>query len=88
MSNMKEEISQLSIKLKEEAKRLEINKRKLDAKDAELEDFRLKILSDNNKSSATINEFNEELEERDKKISDLRRQMRLLVHKQQAVAAI
>lgn len=78
----------MTTKLKEEAKRLDINKRKLDAKDAELEDFRVKILSDNNKSSATINEFNEEIEQRDKKISELRRQMRLLTHRQEAVPVV
>ena len=78
----------MTTKLKEEAKRLDINKRKLDAKDAELEDFRVKILSDNNKSSATINEFNEEIEQRDKKISGLRRQMRLLTHRQEAASVV
>lgn len=78
----------MTTKLKEEAKRLDINKRKLDAKDAELEDFRVKILSDNNKSSATINEFNEEIEQRDKKISGLRRQMRLLTHRQEAAPVV
>ena len=78
----------MTTKLKEEAKRLDINKRKLDAKDAELEDFRVKILSDNNKSSATINEFNEEIEQRDKKISGLRRQMRLLTHRQETAPVV
>lgn len=78
----------MTTKLKEEAKRLDINKRRLDAKDAELEDFRVKILSDNNKSSATINEFNEEIEQRDKKISGLRRQMRLLTHRQEEAPVV
>lgn len=70
------EIETLQNKLRDESKRLEINKRRIEAKDLELEDLRERILGDANRQSATVNEFNEEVIQRDRKIASLRRQIR------------
>ncbi len=85
LRNKIQEMEVMQSKMKEDSRRLDINKRKLELKDNELEDLRQRILSETNKQSASVNEFNEELEERDRKIVTLRREMRQLALKAKPV---
>lgn len=76
LKKLQEEVESAHAKLKEESKKLDINNRKMEARDQELEDLRQRILDENNRNSNTVNEFNEEIDQRDRKIAELRRQLR------------
>lgn len=75
---LKAEIDQFSAKLKEEGRQLELAKKKIEAKDHELESYRKKTLEDTDKFTMVVNEVNEELEARDEKIKILRKQIRAM----------
>lgn len=85
LRNKIQELDALQSKMKEDSRRLDINKRKLELKDNELEDLRQRILEETNKQSDSVNEFNDELAERDKKIVLLRREIRQLAMKASSV---
>lgn len=73
---LKTEIDQLSSKLKEETRNLELAKKKIETKNLELENYRKKTLEDTDKFTIALNEVNEELDNRDEQIKKLRRQIR------------
>lgn len=75
---LKADLEALSAKLKEESRSLELARKKIEAKDAELENFRKKTLEDTDKFTIALNDVNEELDNRDEQLKRLRKQLRAM----------
>lgn len=76
ISSLEETIDSLQTRLKEESKKLEVNKRKVELKDKELDEYRAKLMRDNEKFSVLVNEANEEVERKEHIIQVLRKQLK------------
>lgn len=75
ISALSQEADQLQTRLKEEARRVDIGKRKVEEKTKEFDAMMKRFLEDNDKYTQSINELNEELELREEMILKLKRQV-------------
>ena len=75
IAGLKRELDELHGKLKEETRRVDIGKRKVEEKTKEFDAMMKRFLEDNDKYTQSINELNEELEVREEMILKLKRQI-------------
>lgn len=87
ISSLEESIDSLQSRLKEESKKLEVNKRKVELKDKELEEYRTKLMRDNERFSVMVNEANEEVDRKEAIIQMLRKHMKAEMVKTRGVKA-
>lgn len=73
---LKTQIDQLTIKLKDESRALELSKKKIESKDAELEQYRVKVLSDTDNFTMALNELHDEIELRENQARQFKRRIR------------
>lgn len=86
LSQVKDELNETQAKLREETMKCEIMKKKIEMKDSELEDFRVKFLTENEKYTTAMNDVNEELAQREEQIYALKKRIKNLVLQQQTPA--
>lgn len=75
ITSLKQEVDDLQSKLKEEMRRVDIGKRKVEEKTKEFDAMMKRFLEDNDKYTQSINELNEELEVREDMILKLKKQI-------------
>ena len=66
----------MNVTIREERKKVEINKKKVELRDKELEELRQKVLRDNERSSILVNEANEEVDEMRRLLNEARRKLK------------